>query len=379
MKKSVWAAAGIIMPALLFCGCKESTPAVDEPAYTVGREQEIGEENEENSSLAVHADGVEGNLTVTFLDVGQGNAVLVENDGMYMLIDGGDREYASFVVRYLQNTGVEKLEYVISSHYDADHLNGVVGALHAFMCSNVLAADYTADTRVYDSFCEAVTEQDVTLVYPAAGDVYTFGDAEFTVVCPDSYTAADANDNSIGIRLVYGDNSFLICGDAGESAEEAMLQSGRVLDSDVYLASHHGSDGSSTREFLQAVSPEAVVFSVGADNSYGHPSERVLGDAAQIGADIYRTDVQGTIIAVSDGQKLTWNVAPVSEDAGTEQIQTPVAGESATYILNRNTKKIHLPSCSSAEEIDAENRAVFYGTKEELLGAGYEACRRCNP
>lgn len=419
IREKIWKAAGILLLMLLLGGCGEtiapaSAGTVMEDAETDTDEQALSD------TKVVLAEEVTGELTVTFLDVGQGNATLIANDGKYMLIDGGDREYSSFVVSYLKNAGVEELEYVIASHYDADHLNGVVGVLHAFPCKTVLAADYVTDTRVYDSFGEVVTEQDIKLVYPSVGDVYSFGDAEFTVVCPDNYEYADVNDNSVGVRLVHGENSFLICGDAGEKSEAAMLGGGMLLDSDVYLASHHGSDGSSSMEFLWAVMPEAVVFSVGADNSYGHPSERVLGDVTEIGADIYRTDLQGTIRVTSDGQSLSWSVEPVGnlsaatgaqseENAAAESPNAASDAQSAendgaespnaasdtqnaendapagvdevqeTYILNRNTKKFHLPSCSSAADIKSENRAEFYGTREELLEAGYDACKRCNP
>lgn len=226
----------------------------------------------------------DGTLSVTFLDVGQGNAVLVEQSGAYMLIDGGNRDYSSFVVSYLKEQGVEELAYVIASHYDADHLNGVVGALHAFSCGQVLAPDYVTDTRVYESFERVIKEQDIALAYPAVGDTYTLGDASFTVVCPKAYDPKEDNDNSVGIRLVYGDTSFLICGDAGKAEEQAMLDSGVTLESDVYLASHHGSEGSSSEAFMRAVSPSAVVISAGAGNSYGHPTRTVLDRVKACGA-----------------------------------------------------------------------------------------------
>lgn len=336
---------------------------------------------------------INDDLTVTFLDVGEGNAVLVEQDGAYMLIDGGDREYSSFVVSYLKDAGVENLEYVIASHYDADHLNGVVGALNVFPCQTLLAADYTTDTKIYESFCEVVEEQDIALVYPDMGEVYSFGDATFTIVCPDAYDYDEPNDNSIGIRLSYGDTSFLICGDAGSNVEKMMLNSGLRLDSDVYLASHHGSEYSSSYEFLREISPEIVVISVGADNSYGHPTKRVLDDIAAVGADVYRTDELGTIRIISDGSTLTvdkdnavYEENDLSEheyylDTGLEQSTGDADEDTAecVYIMNQNTKKFHLPSCSSADDISAENRAMFTGDREELITAGYEPCKRCNP
>lgn len=345
-----------------------------------GGETEINQ-NEENS-------GEEGTLTVTFLDVGQGNAVLVEQDGEYMLIDGGDREYSSFVVSYLKEQGVDELEYVIASHYDADHLNGIVGALNVFPCKLVLGPDDTADSRVYESFLDVIEEKDIELVYPAVGDTYTLGDAEFTVVCPDNYDASDANDNSVGVRLTYGETSFLICGDAGTGVERRMIESGITLETDVYLASHHGSSGSSSLEFLQAVSPEIVVISAGLDNSYGHPTAEVLENIQSVGATLYRTDLQGTLVAVSDGSALTWNVSPCTDFRSGEELAaageasdpaTGTGNEQAEYVMNRNTKKFHLPSCASVEDISPENKANFTGSREELLAAGYEPCKRCNP
>lgn len=364
----------------------------------------------------------DGTLSVTFLDVGQGNAVLVEQGGAYMLIDGGNRDYSSFVVSYLKEQGVEELAYVIASHYDADHLNGVVGALHAFSCGQVLAPDYVTDTRVYESFERVIKEQDIALAYPAVGDTYTLGDASFTVVCPKAYDPKEDNDNSVGIRLVYGDTSFLICGDAGKAEEQAMLDSGVTLESDVYLASHHGSEGSSSEAFMRAVSPSAVVISAGAGNSYGHPTRTVLDRVKACGAALYRTDLQGTITVTSDGTSLSWSVdatqdyrdgdevaagaaditgtsgaadtadsaaqASVAADTAGSAAQASYGGETAAdgtadvtgaYVLNTNTKKFHRPSCSSVAQMSPENKAAFSGSREELIAAGYDPCKRCNP
>lgn len=341
----------------------------------------------------------DGLLTVTFLDVGQGNAVLVENDGVYMLIDGGDRDDSSYVVSYLQGQGVESLEYVISSHYDADHLNGVVGALHAFPCNLLLDADYTTDTKVYESLLSVIEEKDIAEIHPDMGDTYTFGDAEFTVVCPDAYDYSSDNDNSIGIRLVYGDTSFLICGDADSGMEQVMLMSGLELQSDVYLASHHGSAYSSSAAFLQEVKPQAVVISAGEGNSYGHPAKETLTNIQNAGAKLYRTDVQGEIIVTSDGKELTWNVestddfrsgGELSAAGGTDKKEnggTNVQGAGSletdaaqhAYVLNTNTKKFHRPDCKSAEQTKEQNKAFFEGTRQELIDAGYAPCGNCNP
>lgn len=421
---------------LLGCGAASDGQAAEQQAALSGGalqdgqmpEQQMAEQQENGEASTAGTEGQreeqmpDGTLSVTFLDVGQGNAVLVEQGGAYMLIDGGNRDYSSFVVSYLKEQGVEELAYVIASHYDADHLNGVVGALHAFSCGQVLAPDYVTDTRVYESFERVIKEQDIALAYPAVGDTYTLGDASFTVVCPKAYDPKEDNDNSVGIRLVYGDTSFLICGDAGKAEEQAMLDAGVTLDSDVYLASHHGSEGSSSEAFMRAVSPTAVVISAGAGNSYGHPTRTVLDRVKACGAALYRTDLQGTITVTSDGTSLSWSVdatqdyrdgdevaagaadttgtsvaadtadsaaqASVAADTAGSAAQASSGGETAAggtadvtgeYVLNTNTKKFHRPSCLSVAQMSPENKAAFSGSREELIAAGYDPCKRCNP
>lgn len=405
------------------CGAASDGQAVRQQAALSGgalqdgqmSEQQMAEQQENGEASTAGTEGQreeqmpDGTLSVTFLDVGQGNAVLVEQGGAYMLIDGGNRDYSSFVVSYLKEQGVEELAYVIASHYDADHLNGVVGALHAFSCGQVLAPDYVTDTRVYESFERVIKEQDIALAYPAVGDTYTLGDASFTVVCPKAYDPKEDNDNSVGIRLVYGDTSFLICGDAGKAEEQVMLDSGVTLESDVYLASHHGSEGSSSEAFMRAVSPTAVVVSAGAGNSYGHPTRTVLNRVKACGAALYRTDLQGTITVTSDGTSLSWSVdatqdyrdgdevaAGAADTTGTSgtadtagsAAQASSGGETAAggtadvtgeYVLNTNTKKFHRSSCSSVAQMSPENKAAFSGSREELIAAGYDPCKRCNP
>lgn len=405
------------------CGAASDGQAVRQQAALSGgalqdgkmSEQQMAEQQENGEASTAGTEGQreeqmpDGTLSVTFLDVGQGNAVLAEQGGAYMLIDGGNRDYSSFVVSYLKEQGVEELAYVIASHYDADHLNGVVGALHAFSCGQVLAPDYVTDTRVYESFERVIKEQDIALAYPAVGDTYTLGDASFTVVCPKAYDPKEDNDNSVGIRLVYGDTSFLICGDAGKAEEQVMLDSGVTLESDVYLASHHGSEGSSSEAFMRAVSPTAVVVSAGAGNSYGHPTRTVLNRVKACGAALYRTDLQGTITVTSDGTSLSWSVdatqdyrdgdevaAGAADTTGTSgaadtagsAAQASSGGETAAggtadvtgeYVLNTNTKKFHRSSCSSVAQMSPENKAAFSGSREELIAAGYDPCKRCNP
>lgn len=333
-------------------------------------------------------------LTVQFLDVGQGSAALIHQGDSWMLVDGGDREYSSYVVGFLKNQGVKKLDYVVVSHYDSDHLSGVVGVLNAFACSQVLAPDYEEDTRIYQSFLDVIQEKEIPLSHPTLEEDYAFAYSSFRIVSPASYEYADPNSNSLGIRLSYGENSFLICGDSTEESEQDILYQGVDVKSDVFAANHHGSKYSNSKEFLEAVDPDHVVVSCGKGNSYGHPDASVLLSVQKLGAFLYRTDLQGTITAVSDGESIRFeNEACMDYRSGTEIGEGPdeetvietgkmpekEPGEESAYIININTKKFHLPSCSSVEDMEEKNKEYSVDTRDELITKGYSPCKRCNP
>lgn len=246
-------------------------------------------------------------LSVTFLNVGQGNCVLAQSNGHYMLIDGGDNKHSSFVVSYLTDLGITSLDYVVVSHYDADHLSGIVGVLHNFDVGTVIAPDYQADTKPYKSYVSIMDERQYQPYYPSIGDSFTLGLSSFEIVNPVSYTYDDENNNSVGLRLSDGNHSFLILGDAGTKAESDMIKTGETLDADVYMVSHHGSSGSTSEALLNAVNPSFAVISVGADNDYGHPTDKILNRLTAHKIQTLRTDQDGTIIAYSGPGFLQWN------------------------------------------------------------------------
>lgn len=254
-----------------------------------------------------------GNMQVHYLDVGQGASALVESDGHYMLIDGGDRAHSSFVVSYLKKEGVEKLDYILATHYHADHLNGVIGAMNAFSCDAVICPDYESDTALYQSLKKTADEKKIPLLHPAIGDAFSVGSASFTVIAPVSYTYENENNNSIGIRLANGNDTFLFTGDAEARSEEDFCALNTDLSCDVYLAGHHGSASSTTFSLLTKALPEYVVISCGADNSYGHPHEETLEKLEAAGVKIFRTDLQGTVIASSSGHGIIFSKEPAAD------------------------------------------------------------------
>lgn len=332
----------------------------------------------------------EASLEVDFLDVGQGLSVLVSSEGHYMLYDGGDREYSSFVVAYLKEKGIEKLDYVVASHYDSDHLNGVVGALNAFDVDRILGPDYVWDSKVYQSFITASENLGIPVEHPEPGAVFSLGGASFQVLAPSSEKYGDSNNYSIVLRLTCGKDSFLFTGDAEYESEEEMCRTGLTLDSTVLCVGHHGSASSSTYQFLEKVLPEYAVISCGAYNSYGHPHEETMEKIMAMEIPFFRTDIQGTITATSEGNGITWNTEPCKDYSSGDDREAGSSSptfdsseikkqESGSYVLNTNTKKVHLPDCSSAEDIKESNKEIYTGDLEQLIENGFSPCQRCLP
>lgn len=251
----------------------------------------------------------EGNLEVHFLDVGQGDSTLIIQGQHAMLVDGGDNLHGWQVARYLSYLEIDHLDYVIATHPDMDHIGGLDIVLQNISCDTVLMPEYERDTYSYRGLMQVLEEKNLKPIQPEAGAVYELGTAEFTILAPlDEYE--EVNDNSIAFRLVHGKNRFLFTGDAEHAAEADMIKAGRILSADVYKVAHHGSRGTNTELFMLSVRPKYAVISCGAGNDYGHPHSRVLNLLRLLRAKVFRTDEQGTIVAFSDGEKVTFNMSP---------------------------------------------------------------------
>lgn len=336
-------------------------------------------------------------LEVHFMDVGQGDATLIMTDGHAMLIDAGNNNKGTAVQSYLQKQGIKKLDYVIGTHPDADHIGGLDVIIYKFDCQKVLLPDYRKNTKTFEEVEDTMKTKNYKAVYPSVGDTYQLGDAVFTVTAPADKKFDSANDYSISVRLQYGNNTFLFVGDAEEDSEKEMLKSNQEIGADVYKVSHHGSKTGTSEEFLEKVDPQYAVISCGEDNSYGHPHAEVLNLLRREGIKVFRTDAQGTIVAVSDGKKITWNMSPdeswkAGEPKGTcgdgdssdsdnvqEKSEKNAAGtkNSEGYILNTNTMKIHRPSCSSVKKMADKNKAETDKAIQELEKEGYSPCKNC--
>ncbi len=329
-------------------------------------------------------------LEVHFIDVGQGDATLIKQGDHAMLIDAGDNDKGTAVQSYLQHQGVDHLDYAIGTHPDSDHVGGLDVILYKFSWDTVILPDLEKDTKTYQDVLRVIQDKREEITYPKAGTSYALGNAEFTIIAPVKEDYGDNwNDYSVGILLQFGENRFVFTGDAEEDAEQDMLAEGVDLSADVLKAAHHGSDTANTMEFLEEVNPDAVVISCGEGNSYGHPRAEAMNHFRSIGTEIYRTDEQGTIVAVSDGEKIIWNCSPSeswkageptgSEDKETEESIRGQEKETGTYVINTNTGKFHKNSCGSVEQMQEENKEYSSLSSQELKEQGYEPCSRCRP
>lgn len=307
MIRSIAAAAVVLLGAAGYTfGAPDGSPLSGTEQQTAS----VSNLSESDGASVSGKDGSSGeDLTVHFVDIGQGDCMVLTQGDHAMLIDAGDNSKGTAVQSYLEYLGIGTLDYAVLTHPDADHIGGADVVLYKFDCERVLMPDVSADTRTYEDVMQVIEDKNLAVDHPSPGDVYAFGGASFTVLSP-SGSYRDTNDNSIVIRLVYGDTSFLFTGDAEEAAEEDMLASGLTLSSDVLKVGHHGSSSSTGDAFLEAVDPSFAIISCGEDNSYGHPHAETLNKLRAAGVSVFRTDEQGTITAVTDGTTITWNASP---------------------------------------------------------------------
>ena len=192
------------------------------------------------------------------------------------------------------------------------HLGGLVKCLNSFEVSNVFGPDYVHTSNLFNTFMNTATANAIIVQYPSVGETFDFGTGSFTVLAPNGISQ-NSNDNSLVIKLENGSNSFVFTGDAEETSEQDMISTGMNLDCDVLSVGHHGSASSTTWDFLEATSPSYAVISCGINNQYNHPSADTMGRLSDMGIPVFRTDKQGTIIAVSDGTNISWSQEPCND------------------------------------------------------------------
>lgn len=247
-------------------------------------------------------------LRVHFLDVGQGDCALIQTpDGRNVLVDGGDEGTGDRIVRYLLRQGVHRIDLLVITHPHGDHIGGLSEVLDEFGVSRVLDAGYAHGSRRYEEVLSIIESRRIDYeVVQDCRDAEVGTQVGMHILWPpvgyDVKHESDLNDGSIVLRVSFGDVSVLLTGDIQKDAEGQMLAGSPNMKSTILKVAHHGSEHSSTNEFLQVVRPDYAVISVGSDNDYGHPAKGTLQRLSASCAKVYRTDENGSVVFATDGR-----------------------------------------------------------------------------
>ena len=328
--------------------------------FSTGCTEFVSNETNQNTS--------EGKLVVHYLDVGQGDSILIQfPENRVALIDGGTRESGQKVVNYIKNLGIEKIDYLIATHPHEDHIGGLPEVVRNFEIGKVYMPNKTANTKIFETLLTEIDNKGLKITIAKGFDtIIDEGNLKFSILAPLKDEYPETNDYSIVTKLEYLDNSFLFTGDIEKEAEMDLIEAGYDLKSDVLKVAHHGSNSSSSEEFLKAVDPDYSVISLGKDNSYGHPHKETLDRLNSMGIEILRTDELGDIVVKSDGVSLTVKGVAFNE--------TNRQTDNTIYIGNKNTKVFHSKGCKS---LPKEENQVIFNSYEQAIEADFTPHSQC--
>lgn len=249
-------------------------------------------------------------MTVSFIDVGQGDCTLVYSpDNGVILVDSGEADKAQTVINYLNSLGIDTIDYCVVTHPHSDHMGSMAQIMSEFNIENLIIPELSEinipTTKTYENFLLSAEENADEIIPAQAGTTYSVGDIALSVLGPVSQNE-DLNNMSVVVKVEYKESSFLITGDCSFDEEDELMENDyNALESDVIKIGHHGSSGSTSADWLEAVNPRFGVISVGNGNSYGHPTKTVLDRLDDFDVDYYRTDVVGTVVFETDGKAIS--------------------------------------------------------------------------
>ena len=253
-----------------------------------------------------------GKMKVHYIDVGQGDAILVQVNNKNMLIDCGPRSGKNQLFDYLNNLKIQKLDYVIATHPHEDHIGNMGDVIRKYDIGAFYAPKVEHSTKTFENMIEALQSKNLKInVIKAGTDSIDLGEGtKVSVFSPikDEYkkgSSQDLNNYSPIMKVEFGSNSFMFTGDAENEVEHEVVEKNYNLKSDVLKFGHHGSSTSTSIEFFKAVNPSIGVISLGTDNKYGHPHKETLKTIKDNNLTVYRTDKDGSIVLVSDGKTIT--------------------------------------------------------------------------
>jgi len=327
---------------------------------------------------------VSGTLTVTYIDVGQGDSIFIQSpSGKTMLIDAGVPEMGSKVVNYIKSRGINKIDILVATHPHADHIGGIPAVIENFQIDKFYMPKVTTTTKIFENVLRAAKSKGLLINVAKAGVVLNLGnEVKAEMLAPNSSHYDDLNNYSVVIKITYGNTAFLFTGDAEKESEQEMLDKGYNLKADVLKVGHHGSSSATTWAFLKAVNPKYAVISCGKGNDYGHPHKETMEKLKSLGIIVYRTDECGTIVAVSDGRTISFNVKPGDYTAGssgnsstsntslskTLYVDSSGRGLIKGNINSKGEKIYHIPGDPWYNKTKAE---VWFKTEAEAQAAGF--------
>lgn len=341
-------------------------------------------------------------LTVSFLNVGQADCTLITLGEETLLIDAGDAKSGDKIVEYMQKQNIDDIDYFVTTHPHADHIGSAVTVMNHYPVDILLMPDAERTTKTYQNFITYIEEKDCQKIVPNQHDVYNLGNASFEILSPNDFPYnSNINNASIVLKLNYKDNSFLFMGDAEAPLENALMQNiGANLKADVIKVGHHGSSSSTTESFIQYVLPEIAVISAGQNNQYGHPAQQILNLLIAMNAEVYRTDLDGTITLTSNGEEITVkthddiqnnnNVQDSDEysdtDTNTWSSDEYSDTDSNTWSSNDTENNIEIVVYITNTGTKYHNSGCRYLSKskipislENAQTDGYTPCKVCNP
>lgn len=242
-------------------------------------------------------------LKIHFIDVGQGDSILIDLGRIEILIDGGGRSPG--VVSYLRSYVDGAIEVMVATHPHADHIGGLIAVLDAFEVEEIWLNGDTATTKTYQEFMGLVNSEGASIHEALRGQSIKVGSLTLPILHPVKPLVKDTNNNSIVLRLSYGEIDFLFTGDAEKEAGASIIEAGLTIQADILKVGHHGSKTSSSSQFLSLVKPVVAIYMAGEGNRYGHPHDEAITALLEVGAEIYGTDVNGTIIVITEGKSYT--------------------------------------------------------------------------
>ncbi|HGM3254246.1 TPA: ComEC/Rec2 family competence protein, partial [Clostridioides difficile] len=242
-------------------------------------------------------------LSIHMIDVGQGDSILVQTPtNKNILIDGGDEDSENIIISYLRQKRIKTIDIIIATHPDSDHIGSLDNVIKKFNVNSIYMPEQSTDSEAYQNLINSCTDKNLSIQYLYKNDVLNIDNNINIYVLSPSYIQEESNLNSIVFKLTFNDNSFLFMGDAEEENEKEILHSFKLNNINFIKIGHHGSNSSSSLEFIKKISPDIAAISCGYKNQYGHPHREVINNLKQNHVSIYRTDRIGDIVFYSDGE-----------------------------------------------------------------------------